>query len=91
MEDELFWEDEEELTVVDSVIDISAISVGLLTGVAIASVINAKLPVARTVFGTVRNTLVLSLVTGIGQMAMTRMMERDLHAVYQLVKAFKRQ
>ena len=88
MEDELYLEDE-ELTMVDTAIDISAIAVGLLAGIAIASVVNAKLPVARTVFGAARNALVLSSVTSIGQMTVTGMVERDLHNVYQIVKAFR--
>ena len=90
MEDELFWEDEEELTTVDTAIDISAIAVGLLAGIAIASVVNAKLPVARTAFGAARNALVLSSITGIGQMTVTGMVEQSLHEVYRLVKALKR-
>lgn len=88
MEDELFLEDE-ELTVVDSAIDITAILVGLLTGMAIASVVSSRLPVARTAFGAARNALALSGITCIGQMAMTQMVNHDLHVTYQLVKGLR--
>ena len=88
MEDELYLEDE-VLTTVDTAIDITAIMVGLLTGVAIASVVNAKLPVARTALGAARNALALSGITCMAQMMMTGIVTRELSETYRLVKTLR--